>query len=67
MDEIQDSRKENEEVKSDQSKIVTTRRDITALGLNLKLATLARLEDGRWLNDEIINFMLNIMVKSIPT
>ena len=67
MDEIQDSRKENEEVKSDQSKIVTTRREITALGLNLKLATLARLEDGRWLNDEIINFMLNIMVKSIPT
>ena len=67
MDEIQHSRTDNQDAKSDQSKIVTTRREITALGLNLKLATLARLEDGRWLNDEIINFMLNIMVKSVPT
>ena len=47
--------------------ILTTQREITALGFNLKLAALSRLEDGRWLNDEIINFMLNIMVKSIPT
>ena len=67
MDDIQDSMNDKEEVKSDESKILTTRREITALGLNLKLATLERLEDGRWLNDEIINFMLNIMVKSIPT
>ena len=58
---------ENEEVKSDQSMILTTQREITALGFNLKLAVLSRLEDGRWLNDEIINFMLNLMVKSIPT
>ena len=47
--------------------ILTTQREITALGFNLKHAVLSRLEDGRWLNDEIINFMLNIMVKSIPT
>jgi len=47
--------------------ILTTQREITALGFNLKHAVLSRLEDGRWLNDEIINFMLNLMVKSIPT